>query len=219
MNKTVPPIKSDAQKSTDVGANMSTTQLAPDVFGAIQKMSIQALAELAVSRLSNQHRPTANVKTRGEVEGSTRKPWRQKGTGRARVGTKRTPLWRGGGRIFGPTSNRNYQKKINRAVISPSLKWALQQKATYGKLEKISNLENISSAKTKTVLAKLGANLHARGTLIVIDQKSTSLQRALANVKFVNVKLANQLNFLDVTNANHILITESGLSILQAKFK
>jgi len=219
MSKTTTPIKKETQKSALVDANLPTIKLTPDVFGEMQKMNIKSLAELVVSRRSNQHRSTANVKTRGEVAGSTKKPWRQKGTGRARVGSKRTPLWRGGGRIFGPTSDRNYQKKINRATILPSLRWALQQKASNGKLEKISDLEAIDSTKTKMVLAMLGANLHAHGTLIITGQKTINLKRALANVSFITIKSADQLNFLDVINSPHILITETGLNILQEKLK
>ena len=219
MNKSVSPPKKDIKNGSPVDANLSTVKLTSDAFGEIQKMNIKSLAELVISYRSNQHRPTASVKTRGEVAGSTKKPWRQKGTGRARVGSKRTPLWRGGGRIFGPTSSRNYQKKINRALISPSLKWAIQQKASAEKLDKISGLETIDSSKTKTVLATIGVNLHTRGTLIITGQQSINLKRALANVRFVTIKPANQLNFLDVINAHHILITESGLNILQAKLK
>lgn len=218
MNKTTIS-KKETKKSAEIGASLPTVQLTPDTFGAIKKINPKALAEFVISRQSNQHRPTANVKTRGEVAGSTKKPWRQKGTGRARVGTKRTPLWRGGGRIFGPTSNRNYQKKINRGTILPSLKWALQQKAVSGKLEKISDLEGMTSVKTKLVLAALGANLHTKRTLIVTGQPAINLQRSLANVSFITVRSVAQLNFLDVIKATHILITDSGLSILQAKLK
>lgn len=217
MSKIVPP-KNAVDKSIP-STNLEVTKLTPDVFGITKRFNLKSLVELALSSNSNKRHHTANVKTRGEVAGSTKKPWRQKGTGRARVGTKRTPLWRGGGRIFGPTSERNYQKKINRAVTAPSLKWALQQKATSGRLEKIADLETINSAKTKMVLAMLGANLHSRGTLIITGPKPLNLKRAMANVSFVTVKPADQLNFLDVTNANHILVTEAGLNILQAKFK
>jgi large subunit ribosomal protein L4 len=210
--------KGIVDKSTP-NATLEGTKVTADAFGEVTRFNIKSLVELVVSRNSNKHHHTANVKTRGEVAGSTKKPWRQKGTGRARVGTKRTPLWRGGGRIFGPTSDRNYQKKINRGLTAPTLKWALQQKAESGKIEKISNLETIDSAKTKQVLAMLSVNLHTRGTLVITGKPVLNLKRALSNVSFINIKSADQLNFLDVTNARYILITEAGLNVLQSKFK
>ncbi|MBU1082870.1 50S ribosomal protein L4 [Patescibacteria group bacterium] len=219
MNKVVTPIDKAGKKDSSGDSGLSTTKLTSDAFGAVQTTNLKSLSEMAISRRSNQHRPTASSKTRGQVAGSTRKPWRQKGTGRARVGTKRTPLWRGGGIIFGPTSNRNYQKKINRALIVPSLRWTLQQKATDEKVVSISNLDAISSTKTKMVLAMLSPHLHHRGTLIITGPKADNLKRALANVSFVNVKAANQISFLDIVNARHILITDSGLNILQEKLK
>lgn len=187
-------------------------------FGAVKDLNRQAIAQLIVSLQSNQHRATASTKNRGEVAGSTRKPWRQKGTGRARVGSIRTPLWRGGGRVFGPTSDRNYRKKINKQLLVPAIQWLLSKKADAGLVEKVQNLSVENLTNTKTALRIFGPSL-CQSNLLVIDATENAIKRVLRNVQYINLVLAAELNLIDLAKARHIIFSELGLKTLRARFK
>src|SRR4030042_2797155 len=145
-------------KTDSVAAPMASSAaimpVKPEMFGDVQ-LSAKALSQIIVSLQSNRRQAPARTKTRGEVAGSTRKPWRQKGTGRARVGTRRTPLWRGGGNGFGPTGNRNFTQKINRQVLPQAIRAVLASKAARGEVLEPQSVP--PSTKTKTSLAWLSS--------------------------------------------------------------
>jgi large subunit ribosomal protein L4 len=160
--------------------------------------------------LSNGRKNLAVVKTRGLVRGGGKKPWKQKGTGRARFGSSRNPIWRGGGIVFGPTGEENYSKKMNTKSKRLALCQALSLAVTG---ENVSVIDDIKVANGKTaelvgLLAKLQAT---RNVLIVVDLKTPELLRASSNLQDVKVSTARYLNVFDVLNADQIMFTKKGL--------
>ncbi len=183
-----------------------------------KKLTPQVLAEVVVSLQHNLHHSTAATKTRGLVAGSTKKPWRQKGTGRARVGTKRTPLWRGGGIIFGPSPARNYYHKVNRQMLAPALNTLLADKAANGEIFLLEQLWS-GAPKTKAGLQFLQGTLDAKSNLLIVDKIDPQFTRAMQNLSYVIIKRADQVNLLDVARARHIIVLKDALPMLLAKIK
>jgi len=168
-----------------------------------------------IAKLANARQSSASTKTRSEISGGGRKPWRQKGTGNARQGSIRAPQWRGGGVVFGPTPNRNYTKKVNKKEKRLALLSALSYKAIDNELVVVDSIK-FETNKTKemtTLLNKL--NLTNQKVLIVLDELNENIclsSRNLANVKIV---LTNELNSLDLVSADRLVITESALNKLE----
>ena len=157
---------------------------------------------------------THKTKTRSEVSGGGIKPWRQKGTGRARQGSIRAPHWVGGGTVFGPTPNRNYTKKMNRKERRLALKSALAYKVLEKELIVIDSL-NVESAKTKEML-KVLENLKAnRKTLIVVEELTDNLILATRNLESVILLDADEINTLDVVSADNMIITEAAVKRIE----
>src|SRR3989337_4278480 len=122
----------EAATHNQIGEKIGQQKLSAAVFGA--KIVPHLIHEAVVSMRSNARRSTAHTKTRGEIRGGGKKPWKQKGTGRARHGSIRSPLWRGGGVTFGPTSDRNFFRKVNRKTKRMGLLTVLTAKAAEGKV-------------------------------------------------------------------------------------
>ena len=150
---------------------------------------------------------TADTKTRSEVSGGGKKPWRQKGTGRARQGSTRAPHWYHGGVVFGPHPS-DYSKKMNRKERRLALKSALAYKAIEKELIVVDNFD-IQSSKTKDVKSLL-ANLKAeKNVLIVVDELNENMILATRNLSNVILLQANEINVLDVISADKMIITEA----------
>ena len=157
---------------------------------------------------------THKTKTRSEVSGGGIKPWRQKGTGRARQGSIRSPHWVGGGTVFGPTPNKNYTKKMNRKERRLALKSALAYKVLEKELIVVDSL-NVESAKTKEML-KVLENLKAnRKTLIVVEELTDNLILATRNLESVILLDADEINTLDVVSADNMIITEAAVKRIE----
>ena len=157
---------------------------------------------------------THKTKTRSEVSGGGIKPWRQKGTGRARQGSIRAPHWVGGGTVFGPTPNRNYTKKMNRKERRLALKSALAYKVLEKELIVVDSL-NVESAKTKEML-KVLENLKAnRKTLIVVEELTDNLILATRNLESVILLDVDEINTLDVVSADNMIITEAAVKRIE----
>lgn len=209
------------KKTTSKTQSEPVVTVLPKVEATIftgKKLSSAVLAEVVVSLQHNLHHSTAATKTRGLVAGSTKKPWRQKGTGRARVGTKRTPLWRGGGIIFGPSTARNYHHKVNRQMLAPALNTLLALKAEKGE---IFLLESTFTGvpKTKVGLKFLHGTLDPKSNLLIVPALDAFLSRALKNLSYVTIKRADQVNLLDVASVRHIIVLTEALPILLNKVK
>lgn len=203
----------NAATYTKSGTKATTAaKLSKDVFEVVPE-NHELLKQAYVAHQSNGRENFAVVKTRGLVRGGGRKPWRQKGTGRARFGSSRNPIWRGGGIVFGPTGEENYTKHLNVKAKRLAIRQALSLSAANKKLVVI---EDITSKDGKTselagLLKKLGAN---RRTLIAVDHKTAELQRASNNLQNVKLVQAQYLNVYDILNADHLVMTKAALDVV-----
>ena len=169
------------------------------------------------TQLNNERQGTASTKTRAEVRGGGRKPWKQKGTGRARAGSNRSPLWKGGGVSFGPKP-KVYSNKINKKEWRLSLRLLFLKKAN--DIVVVNNFE-ITSLKTKDlvkIITNLGPNLTTK-TVIIVPKIQESLQRTSRNIKNLKVLQANSLNFKDLLLAKSIVLTKDSLKIIEETYK
>lgn len=190
------------------GKSHSTVTLPKEIFG--QKPNPKLLARAIRVYQANSIPRAAHTKTRGEVRGGGAKPWRQKGTGKARAGSIRSPLWRGGGITFGPRYHDaklvlpKKQKRL--ALIS-----ALSSKATGGQIKVISNIENIKP-KTKVVANLLGKLAIKGKALVVISQKSPNVNLATRNIPTLETDLVSNLNAYKILKNNQLLISKEALA-------
>ena len=172
------------------------------------------LHDAVVLTLASRRQGTHSTKTRSEVSGGGRKPWRQKGTGNARQGSIRAPHFVGGGVVFGPTTERNYTKKQNRKERRLALKSALTYKARENGIVVVENIE-LSSNKTKDFI-KLLEDLKVTGkTLIVVKELTDNLILASRNLSNVKVIESHEINTYDVLNYNNVVITEEAVKMLE----
>ena len=168
-----------------------------------------------VLTLASRRQGTHKVKTRSEVSGGGRKPWRQKGTGNARQGSIRAPQWRGGGIVFGPTPDRNYTKKMNRKERRLALKSALTYKAREKELILVDNIK-FETNKTKEMMLLLNKlDLVNEKILLVINELDENICLASRNIGNIKVVLPEEVNTYDVVNADKMLLTESSLQKLE----
>lgn len=171
----------------------------------------QLLKDAYVAYLANGRVNLAKTKTRGEVSGSTKKPWKQKGTGRARFGSRYNPIWRGGGITFGPTGNENYTKKVTVTNKRLAVKQALSLAAKDGVFSQIDSL-NVKEGKVAEV-SKVLKKIDAKGRiLIVVSEKTELVDRASRNIANLKVVQAKYLNVFDILNADTILATKGSLA-------
>ena len=173
---------------------------------------------LSVKRhLANQRQGTAKVKKRGEVSGGGKKPWRQKGTGRARAGSNTSPLWPGGGRAFGPVP-RDYRVAMPRKQRRAALVSALSLKASENAVSVVESL-SFQAPKTKEmvgVLERLG--LSDKRTLLVLGEKDENVYRSCRNLRNLSTTLAHQLHPYDLLRCEAVLITAGGLERVKEVF-
>lgn len=158
--------------------------------------------------LANGRENLAVTKTRGLVRGGGKKPWRQKGTGRARFGSSRNPIWRSGGIAFGPTGQENYSKSLNKKAKQLAVRQALTLAASDGKIIIIEDLKATKTSELAKLLAKIGAS---DKTLLAVDAKTDELVRASRNLASVKLVTASYLNVFDIINADKLVITKAGL--------
>lgn len=163
--------------------------------------------------LANSRQASATTKTRGEVRGGGKKPWKQKGTGRARFGSTRNPIWRGGGIVFGPRGNENYSKKISTAAKRQAIKQALTLAEQSGK---VSVNEIKTTGKTAEVVKFLADNKLERKTLVVVDEKTPELLRATNNLQNVLLISTKYLSVYHILNADNIVLSKASLPTLKS---
>lgn len=195
---------------TKAGTKATTpAKLDKKVFG-VEAKNHDLLKSAYVAYQANGRQNLAVVKTRGLVRGGGKKPWKQKGTGRARFGSSRVPIWRGGGITFGPTGQENYSKQLNVKAKRQAIRQALSLAST---ANKISVIEDVVSKEGKTAdLVKLLAKIDAqRKVLIVVDQKTPELIRAAGNIQDVQVVNCQYVNVYDVLNADCIVFSQAAL--------
>ncbi len=168
--------------------------------------------------MANRRQGTHSTKNRSEVSGGGRKPWRQKGTGNARQGSIRAPHWVGGGVIFGPTSNRNYTKKMNKKERRLALKSALTYKATDKAIIVVDKFD-AETSKTKDMMKVLEGLKVTGKTLIVTTELTENLILSTRNLSNLKVVLANELNTYDVLYVDKIIITEDAVKYVEEVLK
>jgi large subunit ribosomal protein L4 len=185
-------------------------ELAPAVFDAPVR---EHLLHAMVVRQQARHRQgTASTKTRGEVAGSGKKPWKQKGTGRARAGMRNSPIWRGGGIAFGPQPHL-YDREMNKRERRQALRGALTLKRREGRLtvlERIT-LEKIKTKALKQFLDKLGL----KNVLIVVAEADPKLKLSARNLSGVKVLLSAGINVRDILKYQHLVLTRAALEQIQ----
>jgi large subunit ribosomal protein L4 len=182
------------------------------IFGA--KPRTHLLHQAVVMQLANRRTGSAATKSKGFVSGGGKKPWRQKGTGRARAGSIRSPIWVGGGTVFGPQP-RDYSYRMPRTARREALLSALSLKKRESKLIVVDKLE-LEQAKTKLMVQAL-AELKVASALLVIPQADAKIERSARNLPNVKVLRVDGLNVYDLLRYEHLILTEQALKILQEK--
>jgi large subunit ribosomal protein L4 len=191
------------------GTQVKDLELNESIFGI--EPNNQAIFDMVLLQRASWRQGTHKVKNRTEVKGGGKKPWRQKGTGRARQGSIRAPQWRGGGIVFGPNTNRNYKIKLNRKVRQLALKSALSQKVIDSELTVLDNLA-LNAPKTKDMV-KILANLDAnRKTLIVMDEICENVALSARNIPGVKVIASTGLNVYDILDCTKLVMTEKAIA-------
>ncbi|HEX2228270.1 MAG TPA: 50S ribosomal protein L4 [Candidatus Binatia bacterium] len=195
---------------------MQVNVIQPELKEQIFKLKARPhlLHQTVLMQLANRRAGTAATKSRGFVRGGGKKPWRQKGTGRARAGSIRSPIWVGGGTIFGPQP-RDYSYRMPRSARRTALLSALSLKHQEGKLIVVDKLEP-EQPKTK-IMAKALADLNIQSALIVIPESNETVQRSARNLPRVKVLRVDGLNVYDVLRYEHLILTEAALKALEEK--
>lgn len=185
-----------------------------DVFGI--EPNTQVMFDAVQVYQANMRQATAKTKTRAEVRGGGKKPWRQKGTGRARAGSSRSPIWVGGGTVFGPDGRQNYKLSMNKKSHSLALKSALSIKASE---KNIVVVKELNAAKTKEFIQVL-ENLKIEGkALVVLAEDNDELYRSARNIPGIKVVLANNVCVYDLLNTNKLLCTVDSIKAIEGGLK
>jgi len=187
------------------------TTLPKEIF-AVEVNNHELLKLAYDSYLANSRTASATTKQRGEVRGGGIKPWKQKGTGRARFGSSRNPIWRGGGIVFGPRGNENYTKQLSTTSKRVALRQALTLAAT---ADKIVVLDFKTTGKTSEMVKFLADNKLDRKVLMVVDEKTPELLRATNNVQRVLLIRANYLSVYHILNADKIVLSTNAVEVIK----
>jgi len=185
-----------------------------DALLALDK-GAQAVKDVVVATMNARRAGTASTLSKGEVAGSNKKPWKQKGTGRARAGLRQSPVWRGGAVAFGPRP-RDFAIKINRKVAQLAFRHALSDKIHEGKIAAIERFE-LPEVKTKALAALLRKLDFSRSCLIVVDKADATLVRVARNIPKVAVVRAAEVSVYDLVRYRTVLATRAGLDALTAR--
>ena len=193
------------------GEEVSKLSLSAEVFGI--EPNNQVMFDAVQVEQSNARQATAKTKVRHEVSGGGKKPFRQKGTGRARAGTTRSPIWVGGGTVFGPDGNQNYKISQNKKAHKLALKSALSLKAKDG-LVVVDDLD-FAEKKTKEFLKVMDALKVGNKVLVVVDEINENTFYSAANVNWVKLVTVDNVSVLDLLNVDTAVFTKSAVENLQ----
>jgi large subunit ribosomal protein L4 len=196
------------------GKATTPAKLDKKIFG-VEAKSHQLLKDAYLAYTANGRTNNAVTKKRGEVRGGGRKPWRQKGTGNARFGSSRNPIWRGGGAAFGPTGNENYTRKLSTAAKRQALRQALSLAAQEERIKVIEAFA-LSDGKVKSAVKLLDKIGTGSNTLVVVADKEAKLNLATRNITRLKLVQATYLNIYDITNADVIIIENPALEAVSA---
>jgi large subunit ribosomal protein L4 len=193
---------------------MTEIQKLPDDIFSVDVSSHELLKLTYNSYLAAKRTSSAVTKRRGEVSGGGKKPWKQKGTGRARFGSSRNPIWRGGGVVFGPLGNENYKLNINKQSKRTALRQALTLASQAGSIQ-IASFE--PSGKTKDAVEFLGKHKidPADKVLIIVDEKTPEMVRSTDNLENVRLTSSLYLNVYHVLNSDKLVFTPKALELVK----
>ncbi len=192
------------------GKEVGTIELSDAVFGA--KINEHLVHMAVVQQLANNRQGTQKAKTRAEVSGGGRKPWRQKETGHARQGSTRAPQWTGGGMVFAPVP-RDYSFKINRKEKRAALKSVLTDKVVNSNLVVVDELK-FDEIKTKNFV-KVMENLNVENGLVVVNENDTNVMMSARNIPAVKMALPNTINVYDVMKAKKLVLTRDAVKTIE----
>jgi large subunit ribosomal protein L4 len=185
------------------GEKKEQYELPSDIFGIIPNNSL--IHQVYRYQVLNTLYPVAHTKDRSEVRGGGKKPWKQKGTGRARHGSTRSPIWRKGGITFGPTSLRNFAISVNKKMKRKALFMALSTRVNDGKFILVDDFA-LSEMKTKNALSILNnLKLNSTKTLLVFDRKDKNIEKSFANISNISLIPFDSLNLMDILKTDTIL--------------
>ena len=192
------------------GKQIDTIELSDAVFGVEVNEHLVHMA--VVQQLANNRQGTQKAKTRSEVSGGGRKPWRQKGTGHARQGSIRAPQWTGGGVVFAPVP-RDYSFKLNKKEKRAALKSALTDKLVNAKLIVVDELK-FDTVKTKN-FAQVMSNLEVNNGLVVVNENDTNVMMSARNIPTVKMALPNTINVYDIMKAGKVVLTKDAVKTIE----
>ena len=192
------------------GNSVGTIELNDEIFGV--KSNEHAVHMAVVQYLANQRQGTKSTKTRAEVRGGGRKPWRQKGTGRARQGSTRSPQWTGGGVVFAPKP-RDFSFKLNKKLKRLALKSVLSDKVKQDKLVVLDSLE-LPEIKTKA-MADICTTLKLNKALIVMEGVNTNVKLSARNIPYIKTAGVNTINVYDILHHDSLVITKDAVLKMQ----
>jgi large subunit ribosomal protein L4 len=199
---------------TAKGAKKGSIELADSLFSAPVRSAL--IHQAAMAQLDARRVGTADTLTRAQVRGGGRKPWRQKGTGRARQGSRTSPQWRGGGVVFGPHP-RDYAVKVNDKVRRSALRGALSAKVADGAVKVVEGFD-LDKIQTKALVERLAAWEVQGRVLLVLAARDENVERSAANLREVRIILADSLNVVDLLEADTIVFTRDGVARAEAVF-
>lgn len=194
------------------GAVVGSIDLDDSVWGA--EPNVAVMHQALVMQLANARQGTSSTKTRAEVRGGGRKPWRQKGTGRARHGSIRSPLWAGGGVTFGPRP-RKYTQRMPKKMRQLAVRSALSAKMSDERIIVVEGLDGIEP-RTKAMVETVSAFPEGRSYLVVVPEKYQELERASSNLDNVTLILSGYLNVRDVLKFDQIVVSRSAIELIEA---
>ncbi|NQU82398.1 MAG: 50S ribosomal protein L4 [Parcubacteria group bacterium] len=206
-------VKTYNQKGEDSGE----AKLPKGIFDI--EINEDLMHQVVVSQMSNKRQGTAHAKDRSEVRGGGRKPWQQKGTGRARHGSTRSPIWKGGGVTFGPRNEKNYKKIVPKKIRRKALLMALSSKVTNNQLIILDELK-FTAHKTKQMVNVL-KNLpcYEKKTLIALPEMDIDIIRSARNIQNVETIQVKDINVLDILNFQYLVMPKTAVKVLEGVFK
>lgn len=224
------------QVYTQTGEKVKELELNPKIFAVTPKESV--LHQVATAQMANSRESIAHTKNKSEVSGGGKKPWRQKGTGRARHGSSRSPIWVGGGITFGPRNIRNFSQKVNKKMKTKALFMCFSDKTnnsaltildnltlTKGKTNElvkvIKNLKTVLALKTKSeknINKSFDLKKHKLSLLIIIDKSDKLIFNAGSNLMNLKITTADSLNVLDLLKYEKVLMTEACLAVMEKTY-
>jgi large subunit ribosomal protein L4 len=200
----LPVVDKNAKKVSEVEVNES-------VFNA--KVNDKVLAQYVYVYLSNQRESNAQTKDKSEVRGGGKKPWAQKGTGRARAGSSRSPLWKGGGNTFGPTNKTNWKRKLTKSFKASAFRNAFSKLNQAGLLTVVESIE-LKEPSTKEAVSIKANFENPKKMMIITAKKNENLIKSFSNVEKAKVALISEVNVYDLLNAGKVLIEKETLDYI-----